>query len=269
MAEMNNESPCWTEDPDPERALGSYLSDREDPYSRWKSWSVRVLLPRPKRHGLLALDYGCGGGEFAMWLAAREWQVTAADASEHSLAACRLHAQRKGMADKIRFVRNSAPDYWTSFEGRQFDLILAKDVIEHVEDDVSFLKQLKMHLAPSGVAVIVTQNDTCWNYWTQAAEGLAHDPSWCGWDPTHVRFYNLPSLEGKLRYAGLKPVRWRAAYLIPYRAWHSGLRGRVTGLVQKLGATSLFHLPEFALGGVYPVCGWGWSIAVACKHESD
>jgi 2-polyprenyl-6-hydroxyphenyl methylase/3-demethylubiquinone-9 3-methyltransferase len=173
------------------------------------------------------------------------------------------------MADKIRLVRNSAPDYWASIEGRQFDLILAKDVIEHVEDDVGFLQRLKMHLAPSGVAVIVTQNDACWNYWTEAPLGLAHDPSWCGWDPTHVRFYNLPSLEGKLLYTGLKPVQWRAAYLIPYRAWCSGFRGSVTSLVQQLGVASLFHLPELALGSIYPFCGLGWSIAVACKHESE
>lgn len=45
-----------------------------------------------------------------------------------------------------------------------------------------------------------------------------------------------------------------------------GLMGGFTRLVQRLGATSLFHLPEIALGGVYPFCGQGWSIAVACQH---
>lgn len=265
---MIDEAPLWFRDPDAERALRNYLLDRDNAYERWKFRSVRKLLPRTSPGHGQALDYGCGGGQHSVWLARKGWQVTAADASECSMAACRLHADRSGVAGKLEPVLNPGPDYWAPFNGRRFDLILAKDVIEHIDDDIEFLRQVKAHLAPAGTAVITTQNDASWNYWAQAPSGLQRDPSWLGWDDTHVRFYNLPSLKGKLLHAGLAPVGWRATYFMPYRdwMWRAGLMGRFTRLTQRLGATSLFHLPEIVLGGVYPFCGLGWSIAVLCKH---
>jgi 2-polyprenyl-3-methyl-5-hydroxy-6-metoxy-1,4-benzoquinol methylase len=268
---MNNKLPLWFEDPNSERALENYLIDRDNAYERWKFRAVRKLLPQAKPQQNTALDYGCGGGQFSIWLAQRGWRVTAADASEHSLGACRINLSRARLADKINLILNSGPNYWAPFDGRQFNLILAKDVIEHVKDDIEFLQHLKRCLKPGGIAIIVTQNDASWNYWTQAPVGLARDLSWCGWDPTHVRLYNLPSLKGKLLHTGLKPIRWRASYLVPYREWMfmGGLRGRCTRLLQRVGAISVFHLPESILGGVYPFSGLGWSIAVACKHDSD
>lgn len=259
-----SETPYWWEDTNPERSLANYLADRDNSYDRWKSWSVRQLIPRPRHSDSAALDYGCGGGEFSVWLASRGWQVVASDASEYSLAACRLHVRQKQLSHAVQFVYTTPPDYWDPLKGRQFEFILAKDVIEHIEDDIAFLRNVKSHLAPGGTAEIVTQNDHSWNFQIQAPMMLSQDPSWCGWDPTHVRFYNPPSLKGKLLHVGLKPIRWRAAYVIPYRAWRSPLMKQVRRMAERTLGDGIFHLPEAFLGGIRPVCNWGWSIAVTC-----
>jgi len=260
--------PYWWEDPNPERALANYLTSRANSYDRWKSWSVRKLIPKLKRPGCVALDYGCGGGEFTVWLATQGWHVIAADASEHSLGCCRLHARQRNLSNAIQFAQTTAPDYWDPLKGQKFDLILAKDVLEHVQDDTGFFRDVKSHLAPEGTAIIVTQNDHSWNFLLQAPVALAQDPTWCGWDPTHVRFYNLPSLKGKLMHVGLSPMRWRAAYVIPYWAWQSHLMRRIRKLVERTVGLGIFHLPEALLGEIWPVNNWGWSIAVRCVHAN-
>jgi len=265
---MTADVPYWWEDPNPERALANYLASRDNTYDRWKSWSVRKLIPEPKHPGSIALDYGCGGGEFTVWLASQSWQVVASDVSEHSLAACRLHVKQRNLCLAVQFVHTIPPNYWAPFEGHKFELILAKDVIEHIQDDISFLKEVKSHLAPDGTAVIVTQNDHSWNFLLQAPAMLAKDPTWCGWDPTHVRFYNLPSLKGKLLHVGLRPIRWRAAYLIPYWAWQSRLMRRIRRLAERTVGLGVFHLPEALMGEIWPVSDWGWSIAVRCVHAN-
>jgi 2-polyprenyl-6-hydroxyphenyl methylase/3-demethylubiquinone-9 3-methyltransferase len=257
----------WWEEPDSERALVCYLASRDNSYDRWKSWSVRKLIPRPRRAGSLALDYGCGGGEFTVWLAAHGWRVVAGDASKYSLNACRLYVKQRKLTQAVQFVHTAPPDYWGPL-GRQFDLILAKDVIEHIEDDIRFLRQMKSHLASDGTAVIVTQNDHSWNYRLEAPAMLARDSQWRGWDPTHVRFYNRQSLERKLLHVGLRPIRWRATYVIPYWAWRSRLMKRIRRLAERTVGLGVFHLPETLLGEIWPVCNWGWSIAVGCVHEN-
>ena len=112
-----------------------------------------------------------------MWLARQGWKVVAADASEHSLAACRLHAERQGVVDQIEFVHAAPPEFWRPLEGRQFELILAKDVIEHIQDDIGFVKAVKSCLAPQGSTVIVTQNDHSWALYRRASGEIMRNPN--------------------------------------------------------------------------------------------
>ncbi|MBC7262138.1 MAG: class I SAM-dependent methyltransferase, partial [Chloroflexi bacterium] len=256
--------PYWWEDPDPERALAKYLRSRDNPYGRWKSWSVRKLIPLPGGERL-ALDYGCGGGEFTVYLAELGWRVVAADASLHALNACRVHVQRTGQENRVTFVEASPPDYWKELHGQHFELILAKDVIEHIQDDIRFLIEVRKHLSPRGIAVVVTQNDYSWNFRLQAPTALAENPTWCGWDPTHVRFYNVPTLRGKLAYAGLEPIKWRSAYLIPYMAWKWKPARLFRQVVERTLGPGAFYVPERLLGSCWPFYYWGWSLAVVCR----
>ncbi len=83
-------------------------------------------------------DVGCGTGGMLPVLA-RHGRVTGVD--ESPLA--REYCVRSG------FNEVQSPAEWQA-AGEVFDLVTAFDVIEHVEDDVAFLKTLAGHLVPGG-----------------------------------------------------------------------------------------------------------------------
>ena len=208
------------------------------------------------------LDYGCGAGLFVIHAAeAGGSEVVGVDAEGAVLATARLFAENRGVADRCRFVEGErfptrAADARAG--GGLFDVILMKDVLEHVEDDEGLLRQAAAHLRPDGALIVSTQNALSLNYLTQ---GVYHrhvlgDKAWFGWDETHLRFYSFLSLTTKLRLAGLQPLCWRANYLIPHRFARrtpSGVRiCRVECLAQ----------PDRILGRRLPFNRLGWNIIV-------
>ncbi len=52
---------------------------------------------------------------------------------------------------------------------RQFDVIVAGDIIEHLEDFHGFFESCKRHLRPSGQILISTPNPWYWRYLVKAA----------------------------------------------------------------------------------------------------
>jgi SAM-dependent methyltransferase len=201
------------------------------------------------------------------------YQVTAADISSCSLAACQLNVSRQAL-HAVKLIQISAPDYYANIDG-DFDVIVAKDVIEHIQDDVAFLRAMAGRLRADGCLVLVTQNDHSWNYVLEAPRELAKNPCWCGWHPTeHVRFYNKPRLKGLLWAVGLRPVAWRSVYLLPYQAFRGYFPRRARNFVHKLAGEAAFYWPDRILGGIWPFNGLGWSIQVKavkadpCCHNS-
>ncbi len=58
--------------------------------------------------------------------------------------------------------------------GREFDRIFAVDVVEHVFDPISFLKNLRDSLAPEGLLVITTPNAIYWRQFISLREFEEH-----------------------------------------------------------------------------------------------
>lgn len=80
------------------------------------------------------------------------------------------------------------------FEPATFDLVLATDVLEHVDDDLLALSEISRVLAPGGKALItVPAFPALW--------GLQDDVS------LHKRRYRLRALLAKIEYAGFKPIK--------------------------------------------------------------
>jgi SAM-dependent methyltransferase len=80
------------------------------------------------------------------------------------------------------------------FADRQFDLVLATDIIEHVEDDLAALREIRRVLRPGGHSLLtVPAFPILW--------GLQDEVS------HHRRRYRLPLLVERLRAAGLTPRR--------------------------------------------------------------
>lgn len=106
--------------------------------------------------GLDILDIGCGGGllcEPARRLGAR---VTGIDAAEESIRVAARHARETGLDIEYRAT---LPEELAA-KGRQFDVLLNMEVVEHVANVDAFLEACCQLVKPGGVMVASTINRT-------------------------------------------------------------------------------------------------------------
>ena len=188
------------------------------------------------------------------------------DAEGAVLATARLFAENRGVAGRGRFVQSERFPALVAgglaggarARAELFDVILMKDVLEHVEDDVGLLRQAAAHLTPDGALIVSTQNALSLNYLTQGVyqRHVRGDKAWFGWDETHLRFYSFVSLTKKLRLAGLEPLCWRANYLIPHRF------ARRTPSGVRICRVECLAKPDLILGRWFPFNRMGWNIIV-------
>ena len=227
-------------------------------YSQVKNAFIRELLG--ELHGKRFLDYGCGAGIFSVYAALSGADfVLGVDAEQASLSTARYYAEREGMSCVCRFVSS---DSLPSFTPQTvFDVVLMKDVLEHVAQDQALLDGIAEVLAPGGTLVISTQNSLSLNYLIEGTYRriLRRDKNWYGWDPTHVRFYTPFSLEAKLRKAGLTCAAWMSVYLVPYKLPAFPGSGR-----QFLRIDSLAWIDR-TLGWMFPYSRMGWNIIVKAE----
>jgi 2-polyprenyl-6-hydroxyphenyl methylase / 3-demethylubiquinone-9 3-methyltransferase len=248
----------WLKSPDPEEALQAYLEQQSKEYSRVKNAFIQQLAGDLR--GKRVLDYGCGGGYFTVHAAlAGASQVVAVDAEENILRTARYFARTHGVEHLCTFLRSDSFPDWS--RRTRVDVIVLKDVIEHVPDDQALLNAAAAALAPSGKLVLSTQNSLSLNYLIQGSYHRVwlSDKDWFGWDETHLRFYTPMSVARKVREAGLRTVSWRSAYLIPYKL--PGLPGSKRQFV-RLDALSWI---DRTLGQFFPYNRLGWNIILLAQ----
>lgn len=106
--------------------------------------------------GLTLLDIGCGGGLLAEPLARLGAAVTGIDPAPESIKAAQAHAAAQGLAIDYRAIR--AEDLVEA--DRQFDVVTALEVVEHVPDLAAFLATCARLVRPGGVMILSTINRT-------------------------------------------------------------------------------------------------------------
>ncbi|KAJ8567952.1 hypothetical protein K7X08_020674 [Anisodus acutangulus] len=121
--------------------------------------------------GLKFVDVGCGGGILSETM---EATVTGVDAVDKNITIARLHADLDPQTTSIEYRCTTAETLVE--EQRQFDAVLALEVIEHVADPAGFCKSLSALTIPGGDTVISTINRSMRAYATAivAAEYLLH-----------------------------------------------------------------------------------------------
>jgi 2-polyprenyl-6-hydroxyphenyl methylase/3-demethylubiquinone-9 3-methyltransferase len=106
--------------------------------------------------GLDVADVGCGGGLVSAPLARMGAKVTAIDASAEAIGAARAHAAQSGLS--IDFQNTTAEALVEG--GRQFDIVTALEIIEHVADVKAFLAAASALVKPGGLLILSTINRT-------------------------------------------------------------------------------------------------------------
>ncbi len=141
---------------------------------------ARLDLPRPAR----VLDAGCGSGRNMVELA-RLGAVTGVELSRTSVSLAR--ARQVGDV-----VEGSVLDM--PFESASFDLAASLDVIEHLDEDLEALRELRRVVAPGGFLLVTVP---------------AYEWLWSGHDEInhHHRRYTRRSLQRVAEQAGWRQTR--------------------------------------------------------------
>ena len=130
------------------------------------------------------LDVGCGTGANLLMLS-EYGDAEGVDISEDALAFCR----ERGL-DKVSLGAGEKLPY----EDGTFDLVTALDVVEHMDDDLAGLREMRRVLRPGGRVLLFVP--TFMFLW-----GLQDDVS------NHRRRYRLPELRRVLEQAGFEIER--------------------------------------------------------------
>jgi SAM-dependent methyltransferase len=144
-------------------------------------WALLHRADLPDKPRLL--DAGCGTGRNLVEFG-ELGPSTGIDPSEDAVAYCR----RRGLRDVRCAGLEEIP-----FGNDAFDLLLACDVLEHVEDDGRALAELA-RVADRGANLVITAPAYQW-MWTE------HDVQL-----HHFRRYTLPELSGRAQAGGWLPV---------------------------------------------------------------
>ena len=116
----------------------------------------RYLPSKQKTMGRKALDLGCGAGLNLDHLQ-KYAEPVGTDFSEEALHFC---LQR---GHKLLCKADAAE---LPFHDEQFDIITALDVIEHLDDDLIALQELRRTMKPGGLLVVsVPAYPLLWSYW--------------------------------------------------------------------------------------------------------
>ena len=141
--------------------------------------------------GERVLDIGCGYGAVAHSVATRAGAVVIGiDLSAANVA----HARRRFVHAGLTFVVGDATRDVP--EGR-FDVVIASNIMEHLEDRVRFYRTLQDRARPSRWLVRVPAADRDWRVPLRRELGL-----FAFSDPTHVIEYTRQSFEAEAREAG-------------------------------------------------------------------
>lgn len=173
--------------------------------------SAAYLLPE-LRAGMRVLDVGCGPGSITLDLAALvgvDGQVTGIEVVEEPLDAARAAAAARG---DTRTEFQLGDVYALDFADDEFDVVHAHQVLQHLADPVSALREMRRVTKPGGlIAVRDVDYGTCvWapqlpalDHWLAVYDRVARSNDG---EPNAGRF-----LSGWSRAAGLEDARLTAS----------------------------------------------------------
>ncbi len=111
-------------------------------------------------NNLSLVDIGCGGGLISEPMARLGATVTGVDASPTNISVASLHAKNAGV--NVAYRATTAEQL--AIEGKQFDVVLALEIIEHVSDVNLFYDAISALVKPGGVLILSTLNRTAKSY---------------------------------------------------------------------------------------------------------
>ena len=170
--------------------------------SRDKSKVVKMFLRGTGERPVRTLDCGCGNAYFAYEAVLRGSRCTGITIHEWEKHNCEemrgfLNVSHADLDFRVANLESLAADH---LEHGQYDQVLLLDVIEHILEAKSALRQIHTLTAPDGLVYITTPNRD----WQGNADRIRVTRDEDGW---HVRNgYTFEQLESLLEETGFEPV---------------------------------------------------------------
>ncbi|WP_431901168.1 class I SAM-dependent methyltransferase [Nonomuraea sp. bgisy101] len=154
----------------------------------------------PVGPGHRVLDLGCGAGRHAFEVLRRGADVVAFDMDQGELdgvksmfAAMEETGEAKGTGETVQGTALDMP-----FENDSFDRVIAAEVLEHIHEDTTAMREILRVLKPGGLAAITVPaflpERICW----ALSEDYHTAPG------GHIRIYTLAELRAKLKATGFR-----------------------------------------------------------------
>jgi len=199
-------------------------------------WKAEQVLEMIQKHGLkprMVADVGCGAGYVLLHLARSKMlnntRFTGYEISPQAIKLCRKIKHPRVKFKHLDFLREKKP----------FDLALALDVIEHIEDCYGYLRRLR-HRATYKM-FIIPLDISSWFVWReQKTIGDARRRT------GHLHHFTEYTALDTLRQTGYRVIDTRLIHL-PFS--YTRPRHRIMGMMRNIGFTINPHLTARLLGG--------------------
>lgn len=178
-------------------------------------WQRSLADPHALK-GLRVVDVGAGGGLLTEPLSRMGGEVTGLDFVPENIRCAQEHAQKQGL--EIVYHTTTLEDFAVLPENQEaFDVVVALEVIEHVENPDHFIKQAARLLKPNGLLLVSTLNRTLQSY----VLGIVAAEYVLGWVPRGTHRWQAFVTPGDLRWyfvrAGLEPCGFQGLSFSPHR----------------------------------------------------
>lgn len=195
-------------DPYPDRDfLSRYYNGYEIPcplHQEERDRIARIIGARISP-SLPVIDIGCGKGEMLSTLRAHGFtNLYGTEAGSMRLHASKLKAITMLPYDIEELIR------WSNKEAKFFDCALLINVLEHVPEPVSLMRQMKDILSPGGMVMFSIPND--FNVLQNVYLKKTQKKPWFLVLPDHLNYISLESIDGVMERAGYEIIHKTVQY---------------------------------------------------------
>jgi SAM-dependent methyltransferase len=158
------------------------------------------LLPEDRRE---ILEIGSGPGFFLQRAMNRGWKGLGIEPSTRAAE----YSKALGVESRNEFLTDKL-----SREIGNFDVVYMNEVLEHIPDPIRMMATAVRLLNPEGLLCVIVPND--YNPIQKALHSTFDFPSWWVAIPHHINYFDLSSITGLVRKAGLTLVDTEATFPI-------------------------------------------------------
>jgi 2-polyprenyl-6-hydroxyphenyl methylase/3-demethylubiquinone-9 3-methyltransferase len=154
-----------------------------------------------------AVDYGCGNGWFANWLAGRGFKAMGVDISPSGIEVARQNFPDVAFSNEVTAESLACLG--------PFQLASCIEVIAHCYRPAEELAVLHASLEPGGRLILSTPFHGYWKYLALAATGRMENYLDTAWDGAYMHHFSPQSMTQLLEKAGFRDIEIKRAGRIP------------------------------------------------------